>query len=97
MTLDWKNFIDEIVSAKFVISSSLHGIILAEAYGVPCVMLKDTESDDFFKYEDYYRSTGRKHFFIANSVEEALDYRDVEVPDLRAMQEALLNKFALKG
>ena len=97
MTRDWKNFIDEIVSASFVISSSLHGIILAEAYGIPCVMLKDTESDDFFKYEDYYRSTGRKHFFIANSVEEALEHRDVEVPDLRAMQEVLLDKFDIFG
>lgn len=95
MTNDWKNFIDEIVSARFVVSSSLHGLILAEAYGVPCVMLKNTESSDLFKYKDYYYSTGRKHFFMANSVEEALEHRDVEVPDLRAMQESLLENFAL--
>lgn len=39
-TDDYKHFIDEICSSKLVISSSLHGIILAEAYGVHAVWLR---------------------------------------------------------
>ena len=93
LTKDWKGFIDEIVSAKLVISSSLHGIILADAYGIPCVMLNDTESLDMFKYEDYYLSTGRKEFLIANTVEEALSFQNIPVPNLSAMQEGLLKQF----
>ena len=93
LTNDWKGFIDEIVSAKLVISSSLHGIILDDAYGIPCVLLNDTESLDMFKYEDYYLSTGRKEVLIANTVEEALSLQNIPVPNLSAMQEGLLKQF----
>lgn len=46
-TRDWKSFVDEIVSSSKVISSSLHGIILAESYGIPAVLLDDVPGDDF--------------------------------------------------
>lgn len=39
-TNDYKSVIDAIVSSKMVITSSLHGIILAEAYGVPAVFFR---------------------------------------------------------
>lgn len=42
-----------------VYSSSLHGIILAEAYGVPAVMFRSYDKSVDFKYLDYYASTGR--------------------------------------
>lgn len=92
LTNDWKKFIDKIVEAKLVISSSLHGIILAEAYGVPCIMLNDTETPDLFKYEDYYLSTGRK-MVMAKNIDEALKMKNVEVPNLEIIQERLLAKF----
>lgn len=68
---DYRDFIDEICSARLVISSSLHGIILAEAYGVPAVMLQSVNAPDLFKYRDYYESTGRAKFPIANTIDEA--------------------------
>lgn len=42
-------------------SSSLHGIILAEAYGVPATRMQYFVSPrDFdFKHADYYEGTGR--------------------------------------
>lgn len=71
---DWRNFVDAILESELIISSSLHGIIIAEAYGIPAIMLKDTPSDDLFKYKDWYMSTGRKwdDIPIADSVENAL-------------------------
>lgn len=96
LTNDWRDFIDSIYSVDIVISSSLHGIILAEAYGILAVFLNDTESEDIFKYKDYYYSTGRKNFVICNTVEEGLLLAtQVYLPDLKEMQERLLNNFSL--
>lgn len=69
-TQDYKGFIDEILSAEKVVSSSLHGIILAESYGVPSIFLNDYPGS-IFKYDDYYLSTGRNEYPIANTIEEA--------------------------
>jgi len=68
----WEEVIAKITNAKFVISSSLHGIILAEAFGIPARFLRITQHEHLFKYQDYYLGTGRDHFTYAESVEEAL-------------------------
>lgn len=69
-TDDYASVIDGICSAKKVISSSLHGIILAEAYGVPAVFYRDRPERFNFKYEDWYASTGRE--FVSRTLDEAL-------------------------
>lgn len=93
-TMDrWKLVIDEICSSDLIISSSLHGIIIAEAYGVPAIMLKQKNCSDLYKYEDYYWSTGRKKFPVVNSVEDALKMRVPEPSDLSNMQKRLLDAF----
>ena len=53
-TNDYKSVIDAIASSKKVITSSLHGIILAEAYGVPAVFFRGLGKQIDFKYLDYY-------------------------------------------
>ncbi len=60
-TDDIESFVNQIIKCKLIISSSLHGIILAESYGVPSFWAKfgtDVYGDDF-KFYDYYLSTGR--------------------------------------
>ena len=47
-----------IASANLVVSSSLHGVVVAEAYGVPAVLVASS-TEPALKYEDYYRGTGR--------------------------------------
>lgn len=91
-TSDWQNFVREIESAEKVISSSLHGIILAESYGVPCVWLNDIP-DSSFKYEDYYQSTGRTNYPLANSIEEAMTIPGEINQSLQKMQAALRESF----
>lgn len=94
LTSDWMSFIDRIASSKLVISGSLHGLIIAEAYGVPAVALSDIDTD-WFKYDDYYLGTGRSMYPRASNVEEALLTMPAELPDFSQMQNALLESFPL--
>ncbi|HSW86845.1 MAG TPA: polysaccharide pyruvyl transferase family protein [Rhabdochlamydiaceae bacterium] len=71
-TEPWDQVIEAILDSKFVISSSLHGIVIAEAYGIPARLLRITENESIFKYIDYYFGTNRPHFQFASSLEEAL-------------------------
>lgn len=61
-----------IASADLVVASSLHGLIVAEAFGVPAIRFRSASEPDF-KYEDYYRATGRSTHPCAATAEEALD------------------------
>ncbi len=92
LTSDYQSFIDRIVRSRRVISSSLHGIILAEAYGVPAVLLNYQEID-LLKYYDYYYSTSRRSVKVASTIKEALTMEPMELPDLSDMQKNLLDSF----
>lgn len=71
-TEPWRDVIRQILNSKFVISSSLHGLIVAEAYGIPAKYLRISEEEPLYKYQDYYLGTKRSHFTYAHTVEEAL-------------------------
>lgn len=94
LTSDWKGFIDRLASSKYVISGSLHGIIIAEAYGIPAILINLLDGD-MFKYQDYYYSTGRKDILVAKSVEEALETRMSMPPitNLEKLQADLIQSF----
>ena len=94
LTKDYMSFIDEIVQAELVISSSLHGIILAESYGVPAILLDDgRENFSLFKYQDWYYSTGRSSFPVAHSVDEALSLTPCPLPNLEILRQKLVDAF----
>lgn len=69
----WDVVISKIVNSRFVISSALHGIIIAEAYGIPARLLKITTTEPMFKYQDYYLGTNRPNFQYATTVDDALE------------------------
>lgn len=95
-TTDYKKVIDEIVLSERIVSSSLHGLILSEAYGVPAVLYIPPECSDRldeFKFRDYYYSTGRYGFPVARSVEEALHIKPCELPDMKPLQDNLIMTF----
>lgn len=58
---DWRTFVREVKSCRRVISSSLHGIVIAEAYGVPAewAVFSDKILGGEFKFQDYFLGTGR--------------------------------------
>lgn len=55
-----ESVINEIASCKVIYSSSLHGIIVAHAYGIPAVWIKlsDSLGGDGTKFRDYFASVG---------------------------------------
>ena len=56
-TADIENFISELTSCRYVLSTSLHGIILSHAYGIPALWIKKGYIDtDGFKFHDYFSS-----------------------------------------
>jgi len=61
----WQEVVDAIANAKGVISESLHGLILADAYNVPNVWWNANGENGLaghngnFKFEDYFESMGQ--------------------------------------
>lgn len=90
---DYKSVIDKIVSCEIVYSSSLHGIILAEAYGVPAVFFRGVHPLIDFKYKDYYASTGRPNVILAANFVEALKMDPPCLPELSKLQQGLMDAF----
>lgn len=90
--LDLKTFLDEIQLAEKVVTTSLHGFILSETYGVPVSLLMNDTGETVFKYEDYYQGTGRQGIPIYESLDEAMEYQN-QYFDFSVMQEQLLNSF----
>lgn len=66
------NFIEELSQCSLILSSSLHGLIVSDAYGIDNMWIKFSTNvvGDDFKFYDYFESVGRlneKSYFINNS------------------------------
>ena len=90
-TTNFHEFVDLLNSVEVIISSSLHGIILAESYGIKAVLLRPQV--DILKYYDWYYSTGRYSFPIAGCVSEAINTIPVELPHLDELRRKLKEAF----
>jgi len=72
-----EDVVDQLLSCERVISSSLHGIIVSDAYGIPCkwVQLSNELAGDGVKFEDHFTSIGITPY-------NAIDFRDRHDIDL---------------
>ena len=86
----WNICIEDILKCEFVIASSLHGLIIAESWGIPARYVRLTDNEGLFKYRDYYSGTGRPNFQYARSIPEALKMGGEAPPifDSRALMNA---------
>lgn len=73
-------------SARRVVSSSLHGIILAHAYGIPVlpIRLGDALTGGEFKFRDHYHSIGY-HSFVRRVPFDELVRQQLTKPDNQAV------------
>lgn len=59
----WTDVIDQIYSCEFIISSSLHGLIVSDSYGIPNLWVTlsgNSHMTGSFKYKDYFSSVNRR-------------------------------------
>lgn len=87
----WQNVINQIFSCKYIISSSLHGLICADAYNKPNVWLDEyalNEGD--FKFKDYFSSQEREYVKIKSISEfsDSMLYADGNKCDLDLLSNA---------
>ena len=97
----WTDVLDDILSCEYIVSESLHGLILAEAYGIPNLWINIADNakknPTFFKYHDFFLSLGKdreKPFKIQftttkqNLLDELEKYERVNNLDLQKLIEA---------
>lgn len=72
---DWKDVICKILSCDYVISSSLHGLILSDAYNIPnlWVSFSDLLAGGSFKFKDYYSSVNKDAFTLKVTSETSIN------------------------
>jgi pyruvyltransferase len=76
----WSFIIQKITESKFVISTSLHGLVIAESFGIPARLLRMTQNEPLFKFADYYLGTGRPEFQYAKTITQALQMGGEQPP-----------------
>lgn len=107
----WHDIIDEINDCDFIISSSLHGVIISDAYNIPNVWVEFSNNvvGNGFKFRDYYSSVRKNipepvKILNSTSLEELLEYEKCWEPiniDLNKLLQAcpfeIKEKFINKG
>ena len=58
----WTDVIDKMNECKIIASSSLHGLIISDAYNIPNIWIRfsDKIEGNDFKFQDYFLSVGRQ-------------------------------------
>lgn len=74
----WTDVVDGICSCEGIASSSLHGLIAADAYGVPnCWIRLENVLPSFYKFHDYASSVGRKDLEVPLHVTQTYQVNEI--------------------
>ncbi len=73
--------IREIAECRYILSSSLHGLIVADSFGIPNmhVVFGDRLLGDGYKFDDYYSAYGMEH--------HPYDLRSGSLPDINEIED----------
>lgn len=84
----WQNVINEILSCEVVLTSSLHGIVAANAYGVPVVWEKysDNVIGGEFKFQDYFAGVGIPPQKYGNTIPGIENLKEKQIGLIEALQ-----------
>lgn len=77
--VNWKEVIDTINQCEIIASSSLHGLIISDAYEIPNVWIKfsDMIIGGGFKYYDYFLGVGRACDEPISYINRTLNYEEI--------------------
>ncbi len=89
---DTLSIVRRLITSEKIVSSSLHGIIIAEAFGVPCTFVQP-RAEPLFKYRDYFAGTGRSDVPVTQSFGEAVTHNASTLPELTFSNENLIAAF----
>ncbi|UTW04649.1 polysaccharide pyruvyl transferase family protein [Amphritea atlantica] len=84
---DFRKFVDDLCECSYVFSSSLHGLIIARAYGIPArrvVFPGRSLSGDDMKFEDYYSGVGVKRVSDGVDLSGLPDWDEARLKEYRA-------------
>ena len=99
-TSDIYRFVREILRCELIVSTSLHGLIIADSYRIPTVWCKvsNNVAGDGFKFHDYYMATrSSAHLDCVNLSDltscSILPHRTNAMQGLSMLQDDLLGSF----
>ncbi len=109
-SLDLMSVVAKIISCEYILASSLHGLIIAQAFNIPALWIRRDQADtDGFKFHDYFSSVGISMYagfrdidkYLANekSWRSLFDRHDQDATikkDLSAIQMGLLRSAPFK-
>lgn len=75
---EWETVAREIRGSRFIASSSLHGLIAADSYGIPSIWVRISNeiAGGEFKFHDYLQSVSR-HDLRGYSINGEIDLREI--------------------
>lgn len=98
--------IKEIASSEVILSSSLHGLIIADSFNIPnqhIIASSEIQISQSFKYEDYYSSYALPHIAIDiqnnngyPSINKIIDNYLIKYTIVKEKQNLLMQKFPFK-
>lgn len=90
----WNIVFNEILTSEIVYTSSLHGLIICEAFNIPVILFKPFGGETLFKYEDYLEGTGRKLNRIPKTFNEGINENNgIVLKSPKYKIEEILNQF----
>lgn len=107
-TTDIEHVINEILECDYILSSSLHGIIVSHAYGVPALWIKKGYiRSSSFKFHDYFSAVGINKYEGFEDIDLILSSEDnimkifcqnkdksiIDKNNLKKIQKSLLDVF----
>ena len=87
--------VPQITECRMIVSSSLHGLIVAEAFNIPAIPLEtgSAHPEPPFKYEDYYSVTDRSFSPACNLTQAISLAESAQVPSHAELCQRLLEAF----